>query len=282
MFKFTEMIRINSKGNLYEFEKPVVMGILNATPDSFYVHSLSEEIDQLVDKVGRWQSLGMEIIDIGGQSTRRGSKRISMQEETDRVVPIVTAIHKAFPHLLISVDTFQSGVARAGVEAGAHIINDVSAGVFDEAMIPTVADLHVPYILMHMQGTPETMQQNPTYTNVTVEVIQYLAERIAHCQRSGIHDVWVDPGFGFGKTTAHSFQLLNNLRAFETLEKPILIGISRKSMICETLHINPEEALNGTTVLNTIALMNGANILRVHDVKEACEAVACFSMLGKV
>lgn len=270
------MIRINSKGKLYEFTKPVVMGILNATPDSFFVHSLHEATEQIIEKVHKWRAHGMEIIDVGGQSTRPGSIRISMQEETDRVVPVIEEIHKAFPDILISVDTYQSGVARAAVNAGAHIINDVSGGELDETMIPTVADLKVPYILMHMQGTPETMQQNPTYQNVTEEIIQYLAQKIEYAQRCGVHDIWIDPGFGFGKTTAHNFTILKNLEAFKVLEKPILAGLSRKRMICETLHINPEEALNGTTVLNTMALMHGANILRVHDVKEACETVKLF------
>lgn len=274
------MITIQSKGKLYSFETPVVMGILNATPDSFYTGSLNESMDAILEKVASWCADGMKVLDIGGQSTRPGSTRISMQEEADRVVPVVESIHKAFPDLVLSVDTYQAGVARAAVQAGAHMINDVSSGEMDQTMIQTVADMRVPYILMHMQGTPETMQQDPSYDDVTSEIIRWLAEKIVRCTEAGIHDIWVDPGFGFGKTTSHNFTLLRQLNAFSVLQKPLVVGVSRKSMICKTLGILPSDALNGTTVLNTIALMQGAHVLRVHDVKEACEAVKLVQALG--
>lgn len=275
------MITIQSKGRIYSFHEPVVMGIINATPDSFYTGSLHESMDAILEKVSAWCKYGMKVLDIGGQSTRAGSTRIGMQEETDRVTPVIEAIHRAFPDLLLSIDTFQAGVARAAIEAGAHMVNDVSSGEMDQTMIPTVADMRVPYLLMHMQGTPETMQVQPAYTDVTAEVIRWLADKIVVCTEAGIHDIWVDPGFGFGKTTEHNFTLLRQLSAFSVLQKPIVAGLSRKSMICKTLGILPVDALNGTTVLNTIALLHGAQVLRVHDVKEACEAVQLVQALGK-
>lgn len=275
------MITIQSKGRIYSFHEPVVMGIINATPDSFYTGSLHESMDAILEKVSAWCKYGMKVLDIGGQSTRPGSTRIGMQEETDRVTPVIEAIHRAFPDLLLSIDTFQAGVARAAIEAGAHMVNDVSSGEMDQTMIPTVADMRVPYLLMHMQGTPETMQVQPAYTDVTAEVIRWLADKIVVCTEAGIHDIWVDPGFGFGKTTEHNFTLLRQLSAFSVLQKPIVAGLSRKSMICKTLGILPVDALNGTTVLNTIALLHGAQVLRVHDVKEACEAVQLVQALGK-
>ncbi|HRN90851.1 MAG TPA: dihydropteroate synthase [Ferruginibacter sp.] len=275
------MITIQSKGRIYSFHEPVVMGIINATPDSFYTGSLHESMDAILEKVSAWCKYGMKVLDIGGQSTRPGSTRIGMQEETDRVTPVIEAIHRAFPDLLLSIDTYQAGVARAAIEAGAHMVNDVSSGEMDQTMIPTVADMRVPYLLMHMQGTPETMQVQPAYTDVTAEVIRWLADKIVVCTEAGIHDIWVDPGFGFGKTTEHNFTLLRQLSAFSVLQKPIVAGLSRKSMICKTLGILPVDALNGTTVLNTIALLHGAQVLRVHDVKEACEAVQLVQALGK-
>ncbi|HML57692.1 MAG TPA: dihydropteroate synthase [Ferruginibacter sp.] len=275
------MIIIQSKGRIYSFHEPVVMGIINATPDSFYTGSLHESMDAILEKVSAWCKYGMKVLDIGGQSTRPGSTRIGMQEETDRVTPVIEAIHRAFPDLLLSIDTYQAGVARAAIEAGAHMVNDVSSGEMDQTMIPTVADMRVPYLLMHMQGTPETMQAQPAYTDVTAEVIRWLADKIVACTEAGIHDIWVDPGFGFGKTTEHNFTLLRQLSAFSVLQKPIVAGLSRKSMICKTLGILPVDALNGTTVLNTIALLHGAQVLRVHDVKEACEAVQLVQALGK-
>lgn len=275
------MITIQSKGTIYTFEEPIVMGIINATPDSFYTGSLHESMDAILEKVSSWCRYGMKVLDIGGQSTRRGSVRIGMQEEADRVTPVIEAIHTSFPELLISIDTYQAGVARAAVQAGAHMVNDVSAGEMDQTMIPTVSDMRVPYLLMHMQGTPETMQKQPMYTDVTVEVIRWLADKIETCTQAGIHDIWVDPGFGFGKTAEHNFTLLRQLSAFSILQKPVVAGLSRKSMICKTLGILPADALNGTTVLNTIALLHGAHILRVHDVKEACEAVQLVKALGR-
>jgi dihydropteroate synthase len=221
-------------------------------------------------------SEGADIIDIGGQSTRPGSERIQADEELRRVLPAVEIIKKNFPETIISVDTYQSIVARECVNAGAEIINDISAGNFDNSMLSTVAALQVPYICMHMKHTPEIMQNNPVYEDVTREVLDFFIKKTHECKVAGINDVIIDPGFGFAKTITHNFQLLKNLSVFKMLDRPILAGLSRKSTIYKTLGIPVEEALNGTTVLHTLALQNGANILRVHDVKEAREAVVLF------
>ena len=216
---------------------------------------------------------GANILDIGGQSTRPGSKRISVQEETDRTVPALERIMQQFPDAIISIDTYSSQVAKAAVQTGASIINDISSGDMDEAMLSAAATLQVPYICMHMQGTPGTMQKDPQYEDVSATVLNYLIRKADQCTKAGIHDIIIDPGFGFGKTIAHNFTLLKSLSALQIVERPVVVGLSRKSTIYKTLHITAEEALNGTTVLHTIALMNGANILRVHDVKAAKEAV---------
>lgn len=249
------------------------MGIINITPDSFYEKSRSENPDTILRLAEKMLSEGASIIDIGGQSTRPGSKKVSPDEELKRIIEPVKALHKNFPEVIISIDTYFSEVAREAILAGASIINDISGGDFDPEMISTVADLNVPYILMHIKGNPETMQESPAYDNVAKEVLDYFIEKLDILKKAGVHDVIIDPGFGFGKTIDHNFQLLNKLSVFKITGKPVLAGISRKSTIYKPLNISAEEALNGTTVLNTIALLNGASILRVHDVKEAREAV---------
>lgn len=270
------MFSLNCKGKLLVMNKPLVMGIINVTPDSFYEGSRQQNDKSILAQATKMISEGADIIDVGGQSTRPGSKRISVKEELERVLPAVEIIVKNFPGTIISVDTYQSKVAEECVNAGAAMINDISAGSLDKDMITTIAKLGVPYICMHMKGTPDDMQQDPTYRNVTSEVLDFFIQKIDECKHAGINDVIIDPGFGFGKTISHNFKLLKELPAFKMLEKSILVGLSRKSTIYKTLGISAEEALNGTTVLHTLALQNGANILRVHDVKEAKELIALY------
>jgi dihydropteroate synthase len=268
------MFSLNCKGKLLVMDKPLVMGIINITPDSFYEGSRQQTADTILAQATKMINEGADIIDIGGQSTRPGSERISVKEELQRVLPAIDIILKNFPETIISVDTYQSEVAADVVNAGAAIINDISAGNLDSDMITTVAKLQVPYICMHMKGTPQDMQQQPTYENVTREVLDFFIQKTDECRRAGINDVIIDPGFGFGKTISHNFTLLKELSVFKMLAKPIMTGLSRKSTVYKTLGITAGEALNGTTVLNTLALQNGANILRVHDVKEAKEVIA--------
>jgi dihydropteroate synthase len=224
---------------------------------------------------------GARIIDIGGQSTRPGSKRISANEECERVIPFVEAIHKHFPETIISIDSFYAMVVKEAIEAGAGMVNDVSAGSIDKNLISTVTSLNVPYVLMHMKGDPQTMQQNPTYDNVVPEVFDFLNIKSKELHEAGIHDIILDPGFGFGKNIEHNFELLNSLEFFNQLSKPILIGLSRKATVYKTLGITAEDALNGTTVLNTLSLLKGASILRVHDVKEAKQAITLVQAIAK-
>lgn len=249
------------------------MGIINATPDSFYEGHLSLEKNELLSLANKMIGDGAAILDIGGQSTRPGSERIGVEEEMKRLIPVIEMVRQAFPAVLISADTYYSVVAKAAVLAGADMINDISAGNMDNEMIPAVASLNVPYICMHMKGTPATMHNNPQYDDVVKEVLDFFIAKIHECTLAGIKDLIIDPGFGFGKTIAHNFKLLQELAVFKMLEKPVLAGLSRKSSIYKTLHITAQEALNGTTVLNTLAIQNGAAILRVHDVKEAVEVV---------
>lgn len=271
------MFTLNCKGRLLVIDKPVVMGIINITPDSFYRDSRRQGTDAVLKQAEKMLHEGATILDIGGQSTRPGSEKLSAEQELERIIDPIKAIHTHFPDAFISVDTYYAEVAKEAVAAGSSIINDISAGSMDEKMISTVAALQVPYVLMHMQGTPQTMQQQLIYGNVTKEVLDFFIQKKDELQKAGIHDIIIDPGFGFGKTSTHNFELLRNLSVFKMLEAPLLLGISRKSTIYKTLGIAPEEALNGTTVLNTIGLMNGAGILRVHDVKEAKEAIALFN-----
>ncbi|MBB6238513.1 dihydropteroate synthase [Pedobacter sp. AK013] len=271
---------LNIKGKLIDLSTPKVMGILNITPDSFYSNSRTKSIDEALSKAAQYLSEGATFIDIGGYSSRPGAKDISTNEEVDRLVPVVENLVKTFPEAVISIDTFRAKVAQETISAGAHIINDIAAGDMDEQMFETVAKLQVPYIMMHMQGTPQNMQQNPVYSNVLLEVIDYLAKKIAALKALHIHDVIIDPGFGFGKTIEHNYELLKQMEAFKIFKLPVLVGFSRKGMIYKTLGTTAAEALNGTTVLNTIALQKGARILRVHDVKEAVECVQLVEMLG--
>lgn len=254
-------------------DKPVVMGILNLTTDSFYKGYLEQSMQAIVDVAGKMIKDGATIVDIGGQSTRPGSERVGDSEERDRVLPAIESIRKNFPEAIISVDTYHASVAWAAVEVGAHIVNDVSAGSLDDDMISTVVDLGVPYICMHMQGTPQDMQQNPSYENVTVEVLDFLLRKIAECRALGVKDIIIDPGFGFGKTTQHNYELLKNLESFKIAETPILVGVSRKGMVYKTIGRTATEALAGTSALHMMALQNGANILRVHDVAEAVDCI---------
>jgi len=255
------------------------MGILNATPDSFYNKGRDNDIDGLLGIAEKMLSKGAAILDIGGASTKPGQELIDADTELDRVLPVITAIVQRFPDAWLSVDTYNAKVAREAVAAGVSIVNDVSAGRVDNKMLSTVATLNVPYIAMHMQGTPKTMQQDPRYDNVVTEVRHFLNDVCDQCTDEGIFDVIIDPGFGFGKTVSHNFQLLRSLHTFAALGRPILAGLSRKSMICKPLKVNPEHALNGTTALNMVALQQGANILRVHDVKEAKETITLFQYL---
>jgi len=258
------------------------MGIINATPDSFFKESRTKTVQESIEKASQMILEGASIIDIGGQTTKPGSNQISADEELERVIPIITAVSKAFPETIISVDTFYSSVAKAAVENGASIVNDISGGEFDSQMIATVANLKVPYILMHIKGVPKTMQDNPQYENMTKEILDYFIEKINKCRLAGINDVIVDVGFGFGKTIEQNYQLLKSLSVFKMLDCPLLVGISRKGMIYKPLGINADDALNGTTVINTIALQNGANILRVHDVKKAVETVTLLNFYQQI
>ena len=275
------MYSINCRGRLLNIEQPLVMGIINATPDSFYEGHLASGPAAMTALAGKMIADGADILDIGGLSTRPGSKPITIDEETGRVVPVIRNILEKYPQAVISVDTYHSEVANAAIEAGAVIVNDISGGNIDGNMLETVARANVPYICMHMKGTPETMQQDPVYDDVTKEVLDFFIAKADQCRKMGIKDLVINPGFGFGKTIRHNFQLLNNLHAFSILDTPLLAGLSRKSSIYKTLGVTAAEALNGTTVLNTIALMNGASILRVHDVKEAKEAVKLFTAYKK-
>jgi dihydropteroate synthase len=274
------MFTLNCKGKLLVVDKPLVMGIINTTPDSFYPGSRYEGVDTVLRQAEQMLKNGALILDIGGQSTRPGSEKISEDDELKRVLAPVEAVYKNFPEAFISIDSYHSKVAAAAVAAGADIVNDISAGSIDTAMIETVASLKVPYVLMHMPGTPQIMQELAQYENVTTTVLDFMIKKISELRNAGITDVIIDPGFGFGKTITHNFQLLRNLSVFKMLHCPVLLGISRKSSIYKTLGTTAEDALNGTTVLNTIGLMNGASILRVHDVKEAMETIklveACF------
>ncbi len=276
------MFTINCKGKLLTLEKPLVMGILNITPDSFYEGHLDKNIDGLVDIAASMLQQGADIIDIGGQSTKPKSLRISMDEELKRVIPVFEAIHKRHPEAILSIDTYYSRVAVEAIHAGASIVNDISAGNLDTKMIEMVAQLQVPYICMHMQGTPENMQDNPVYKHVVLDILDFFIKKTEECEKAGIKDIIIDPGFGFGKTIEQNFTLLKGLSTFKMLNKPIMAGLSRKSTIYKTLQTTPQASLNGTTVLNTIALMNGANILRVHDVKEAMEAVVLVNQLVEI
>jgi dihydropteroate synthase len=263
-----------------DISTPVVMGILNLTPDSFFDGGKFPGIDAQLRQVEKLLTEGAAIIDVGAVSTRPGSKTVEEDEELERLIPSVIAILEKFPGCLLSVDTFRANVARHAVKHGAFMINDIYGGRFETGMIETVASLNVPYVMMHMKGTPVNMQDNPIYSDVVAEVAYFFENQLNKCREAGLHQVIIDPGFGFGKTVEHNFTLLARLYEFATPENPLLVGISRKSMVNRSLNIRASEALNGTSVLHTIALMKGARILRVHDVREAVEAVRLVGMVG--
>ena len=271
---------INVNGSLMDLEHPRVMGILNVTPDSFYAGSRKQSEEDILQRARQIIDEGGEIIDIGAYSSRPDAQNISTEEEAARLKKALTLLNKEMPEAVISVDTFRADIAKMCVEEhGVAIINDISAGNMDDRMMPIVAKLGVPYVMMHMKGTPQNMQKNPEYDNVVKEVMYYFSEKVQKMRDLGAKDIIIDPGFGFGKTVEHNYILMDKLEEFRIFDLPILVGISRKSMIYRLLGNTPEDALNGTTVLNTISLMKGANILRVHDVKEACEAVKIYCKL---
>jgi dihydropteroate synthase len=269
---------INAGGKLIDLSVPKVMGIVNLTPDSFYASSRRPLLTDALLQAYRMLTDGAAFLDLGAYSSRPGAKDISVQEETDRLIPVIELIAANYPDAILSVDTFRSQVAEEAINAGAHIINDISGGQLDEKMFATVARLQVPYIMMHMKGTPQNMNKQARYKDVFTEVLEYFIDRTQQLKELGVHDVIVDPGFGFAKMQEHSYSLMHRLKDFGVLQLPILAGVSRKRMVYNVTGGTPDDALNGTTALNTIALMNGANILRVHDVKEAVEAVKIFRM----
>lgn len=271
---------INCKGRLIDFSEPKIMGILNTTPNSFYDGGSNHTMDLIFQKLEKHLNDGADMIDIGGYSTKPGAEEVSEEEEIERTAPVIEKIIEKFPDLILSVDTFRGNVAREAVKAGAAIINDVSGFELDKNMLQTVADLKVPYILMHMQGTPQTMQNDPHYDDITLEVNEYFSEKIAKLRALGVNDIILDPGFGFAKTLAHNYELFNHLEVLGFEEYPLLVGISRKSMIYNYFGTSPKEALNGTTALNMVALQKGAKILRVHDVKEAKETLQIYHALN--
>lgn len=272
---------LNIKGELLSMEKPLVMGILNVTPDSFYEGSRMQTESSIKNRIETIINEGGDIIDIGGYSSRPDADDISADEEMKRLETALKIIMKDFPEAIVSVDTFRAEVARRCVEEfGVAIINDISGGDLDKDMFRTVAELHVPYILMHMRGTPQTMQQNTNYVNLTADIMTDLSAKVERLRMMGVHDIILDPGFGFSKTLVQNYELMRHLKDFELFDLPILVGISRKSMIYKLLGCTADETLNGTSVLNTFALLNGANILRVHDVKEAVETVRIYEMLS--
>lgn len=272
-------VTLNCKGKLIDLSSPTVMAILNVTPDSFYGNSRISTVSDALKTTEKFINEGATFIDIGAYSTRPGAADVSEAEELQRLIPIVEAIAKNFPEILISIDTFRAKVAEAAILSGAHLINDISAGNLDETMFETVAKLQVPYIMMHMKGTPQNMQENPMYEDITNEVLAYFIEKKNQLQQLGVKDIIIDPGFGFAKNTKHNYQLLQQMESLNVLKLPVLVGFSRKSMITKILNIKPEEALNGTSVLNTIALQKGSAILRVHDVKAAVECIKLVDMI---
>jgi dihydropteroate synthase len=271
---------IHIKGTVLDFKTPKVMGILNVTPDSFSDGGRYSSLDDAIRQADKMVQEGADILDIGGYSSRPGADEVSLLQEMARVIPVIRKVARN-TDVIISIDTFRSEVAEAAIEAGAHIVNDISAGDDDATMIPTVAKLGVPYIAMHKQGKPETMQDNPQYDDVVQNVIDYLLAKQKECSEAGITDLIIDPGFGFGKTLEHNYTLLKNFNRLGELEVPILAGVSRKSMIFRVLDISPKDALNGTAFLHAFALQGGASILRVHDVKEAVECVKLWSYVRK-
>lgn len=272
-------MNISCNGKLIDLTTPKIMGILNLTPDSFYDGGLYNNTDRALAQTEKMLLEGATFIDVGGASSKPGAVEISADEELVRVLPIIEKIHKTFPETIISIDTYRHGVAKKAVAAGAAMVNDISGGTLDTEMLKTVGALGVPYIAMHMQGTPQNMQDNPSYNNLLVDIRSFFASKVDEAHKAGIYDIIIDPGFGFGKTLEHNYSLLKNLSSIQMDGIPMLIGVSRKSMIHKLLQIEVADALNGTSVLNTIALQQGAQILRVHDVKEAHQAVQLIEKL---
>lgn len=273
---------INCKGHLIDLNRPKVMGILNLTPDSFYDGGKYKSVEGILKQVEKMNHEGATFIDIGAFSSRPSAKNISEKDELSRLIPILKLIIEEFPDILISIDTFRSRIASEAVNLGACMVNDISGGSLDKEMFATVAKLQVPYILMHMVGTPQTMQQNVHYKNIINDIIFYFSQKVFELRKLGLNDLILDPGFGFSKTLDQNYELLQKLELFSCLDLPVLAGLSRKSMLYKFLDLNPEKALNATTSVNTIALMKGAKILRVHDVKEAVEAVSIFEKMMNI
>lgn len=276
-----ENYSINCKGNLIDLSTPKIMSIVNTTPDSFYDGGQYNTIEKALLKVEVDISNNATFIDIGGYSSKPNAAHVTEEEELKRTIPVIEAILKSFPEAVISIDTFRGKVAKEAVDAGAALINDISAFELDKEMINTLKTYKVPYILMHMLGTPQNMQNNPSYKNVVKDIIQFLSNKIKELKTFGIHDIIIDPGFGFGKTLSNNYELMANLNYFSALKHPLLVGISRKSIIYKLLNINSLDSINGTTALNMYSLLNGANILRVHDTKEAKECIRIFNEIQK-
>jgi dihydropteroate synthase len=271
---------INCKGELIDLSIPKVMGILNVTPNSFFDGGKYKNEQEIILQVEKMLAEGADFIDIGAYSSKPSAEFVSEQEETDRIVPVIELILKHFPNALLSIDTFRAEVAKASIESGSAIINDISAGELDDKMFDVIAKYNVPYIMMHMRGNPQTMQSLTQYDDIVKEMLFYFSEKVQKARSMGINDLILDPGFGFAKTTDQNYEVMQKMELFNLLELPVLAGISRKSMIYKTLNSTPQEALNGTTILNTIALTKGAKILRVHDVKEAVECVTLFNKIN--
>lgn len=270
---------LNCAGRLLDLSRPVIMGIINVTEDSFYAGSRFTALDAIVQQAEKMLHEGAQILDIGGMSSRPGATIISAEEEVERIAPVIETLVKRFPEAILSLDTIYGHSARVGAELGVGIINDISAGRLDPSMYPTVAELGLPYVLMHMQGQPGNMQKNPSYADVVTEVLDFFIVEVGKLRAMGVKDIVLDPGFGFGKNHVHNYTLLKNMHVFKILDAPILAGLSRKSMIYRLLGIEPEAALNGTTALHMVALQQGAKILRVHDVKPAAEVIRLWEML---
>jgi dihydropteroate synthase len=276
------MKTINCKGKLLDLSTPKIMGILNVTPDSFFDGGRYNSVDNALFQVEKMLGEGADIIDVGGMSSRPGAEVISTEEELRRVIPIVKAIQMRFSDAILSIDTVKAEVAKQAIEAGGHLVNDISAGQFDAQLYETVARLNVPYFLMHMNGTPKTMQHNPEYDNVVTHVTDFFIREVGILRALGVKDIILDVGFGFGKTIEHNYQLLKKLQDFKIFDLPLLVGVSRKSMIYKFLDIEPESALNATSALHFLALQNGGNLLRVHDVKEAKEVIQLWQKINEV
>lgn len=265
---------INARGKLVNFEKPKLMGIVNVTPDSFFDGGKYLHVNDALKRASQLIEEGVDILDVGAYSSRPGAEKVGIQEEMDRLIPVVEAIGRSYPDVVLSVDTFRGAVAEASIKAGAHIINDISGGSIDDDFFPILAQHRVPYVLMHSRGNPQTMQSLTQYDDIVEAVIQYFSEKIYHLRTLGIKDIILDPGFGFAKTMSQNYQILKRLEEFKIFELPIMGALSRKSMVYKLLNVTPAEALNGTTVLHTILLQKGVNMLRVHDVKEAKQVIA--------